>query len=218
VQGTGGGPELLDLYIDTGAIRLALHKWALCLTRDSKTTVLNAGTSHWARRRVTCLAESWRLFERSDQPSGPCHIVPDHCWACHDVRTGEVVQQVRGRGPKTFLCGPADFRFLVASIFNDLAGPPPQALLDQPNSATFCCGTVRCRWISRKNVCGMVPQIPRLTRLGYRNESKAASKSAGRTTLRLVLLRDTHLHCEIEVPDGDILIHAGDFSHGLREH
>jgi len=33
------------------------------------------------------------------------------------------------------------------------------------------------------------------------------------TALRLVLLSDTHeLHREIEVPDGDILIHAGDFT------
>jgi hypothetical protein len=35
----------------------------------------------------------------------------------------------------------------------------------------------------------------------------------GRTSLRLVLLSDTHeLHREVEVPDGDILIHAGDFT------
>jgi Icc-related predicted phosphoesterase len=34
-----------------------------------------------------------------------------------------------------------------------------------------------------------------------------------RTALRLVLLSDTHqLHREVEVPDGDILIHAGDFT------
>jgi Icc-related predicted phosphoesterase len=34
-----------------------------------------------------------------------------------------------------------------------------------------------------------------------------------RTVLRLVLLSDTHqLHREVEVPDGDVLIHAGDFT------
>jgi predicted phosphohydrolase len=34
-----------------------------------------------------------------------------------------------------------------------------------------------------------------------------------RTTLRLVLFSDTHqLHREVDVPDGDILIHAGDFT------
>jgi predicted phosphohydrolase len=33
------------------------------------------------------------------------------------------------------------------------------------------------------------------------------------TTLRLVLLSDTHqLHREVDVPDGDIFIHAGDFT------
>ena len=32
--------------------------------------------------------------------------------------------------------------------------------------------------------------------------------------LEIVLLSDTHeLHREVEVPSGDILIHAGDFSH-----
>src|ERR1700684_441941 len=32
-------------------------------------------------------------------------------------------------------------------------------------------------------------------------------------SLRLVLISDTHqLHRELEVPDGDILIHAGDFT------
>jgi Icc-related predicted phosphoesterase len=37
--------------------------------------------------------------------------------------------------------------------------------------------------------------------------------SRARTALRLVLLSDTHqLHREVEVPDGDILIHAGDFT------
>jgi Icc-related predicted phosphoesterase len=37
--------------------------------------------------------------------------------------------------------------------------------------------------------------------------------STERTTLRLVLLSDTHqLHREVDVPDGDIFIHAGDFT------
>src|ERR1700722_526214 len=37
--------------------------------------------------------------------------------------------------------------------------------------------------------------------------------SVARTEVRLVLLSDTHqLHREVEVPDGDILIHAGDFT------
>jgi Icc-related predicted phosphoesterase len=35
----------------------------------------------------------------------------------------------------------------------------------------------------------------------------------GKTNLRLVLLSDTHqLHREVDVPDGDIFIHAGDFT------
>jgi DNA invertase Pin-like site-specific DNA recombinase len=38
-------------------------------------------------------------------------------------------------------------------------------------------------------------------------------RSRSSTTLRLVLLSDTHeFHREVEVPDGDILIHAGDFT------
>jgi Icc-related predicted phosphoesterase len=37
--------------------------------------------------------------------------------------------------------------------------------------------------------------------------------SRERTALRLVLLSDTHqFHREVEVPDGDVLIHAGDFT------
>jgi Icc-related predicted phosphoesterase len=37
--------------------------------------------------------------------------------------------------------------------------------------------------------------------------------SRERTALRLVLFSDTHqLHREVEVPDGDVLIHAGDFT------
>ena len=37
--------------------------------------------------------------------------------------------------------------------------------------------------------------------------------SRERTALRLVLLSDTHqLHREVEVPDGDIFIHSGDFT------
>jgi Icc-related predicted phosphoesterase len=37
--------------------------------------------------------------------------------------------------------------------------------------------------------------------------------SRARTALRLVLLSDTHqFHREVEVPDGDVLIHAGDFT------
>ena len=43
--------------------------------------------------------------------------------------------------------------------------------------------------------------------------------SIARTELRLVLLSDTHqLESEIsQVPDGDILIHAGDFTFLLQE-
>jgi hypothetical protein len=42
---------------------------------------------------------------------------------------------------------------------------------------------------------------------------KGNRTSAGGATPRLVLLRDTHqLHREVEVPAGDILIHAGDFT------
>jgi predicted phosphohydrolase len=42
---------------------------------------------------------------------------------------------------------------------------------------------------------------------------KPIHTSRSNATLRLVLLSDTHeLHREVEVPDGDILIHAGDFT------
>jgi predicted phosphohydrolase len=42
---------------------------------------------------------------------------------------------------------------------------------------------------------------------------KASRASTGIATLRLVLLSDTHeLHREVDVPAGDILIHAGDFT------
>jgi Icc-related predicted phosphoesterase len=37
--------------------------------------------------------------------------------------------------------------------------------------------------------------------------------STGKSPLRLALLSDTHqLHRQVEVPDGDVLIHAGDFT------
>jgi predicted phosphohydrolase len=42
---------------------------------------------------------------------------------------------------------------------------------------------------------------------------KPIQTSRSNATLRLVLLSDTHqLHREVEIPDGDILIHAGDFT------
>lgn len=42
---------------------------------------------------------------------------------------------------------------------------------------------------------------------------KPGRTSTERTKLRLVLLSDTHqLHREVDVPDGDIFIHAGDFT------
>jgi predicted phosphohydrolase len=42
---------------------------------------------------------------------------------------------------------------------------------------------------------------------------KPSRTSTARTALRLVLLSDTHeLHREVDVPDGDIFIHAGDFT------
>jgi Icc-related predicted phosphoesterase len=42
---------------------------------------------------------------------------------------------------------------------------------------------------------------------------KPSRTSTEGTTLRLVLLSDTHqLHREVDVPDGDIFIHAGDFT------
>ena len=42
---------------------------------------------------------------------------------------------------------------------------------------------------------------------------KPSPTSTGRTALRLILISDTHqLHREVEVPDGDVLIHAGDFT------
>jgi hypothetical protein len=43
--------------------------------------------------------------------------------------------------------------------------------------------------------------------------SVKSNRARSNTTLRIVLLSDTHeLHREVEVPDGDILIHAGDHS------
>jgi Icc-related predicted phosphoesterase len=46
-----------------------------------------------------------------------------------------------------------------------------------------------------------------------RPNPKTSRSSPERTALRLVLLSDTHqLHREVEVPDGDVLIHAGDFT------
>jgi predicted phosphohydrolase len=42
---------------------------------------------------------------------------------------------------------------------------------------------------------------------------KPSRTSTERTKLRLVLLSDTHqLHREVDVPDGDVFIHAGDFT------
>jgi len=47
---------------------------------------------------------------------------------------------------------------------------------------------------------------------------KPSRTSISRTALRLVLLSDTHqLHRQIDVPDGDMLIHSGDFTE-VREH
>jgi Icc-related predicted phosphoesterase len=47
--------------------------------------------------------------------------------------------------------------------------------------------------------------------VGTNRKSIRTPKSSA--SLRLVLLSDTHqLHREVEVPDGDILIHAGDFT------
>jgi Icc-related predicted phosphoesterase len=46
-----------------------------------------------------------------------------------------------------------------------------------------------------------------------RPNPKTSRTSPEKTSLRLVLLSDTHqLHREVDVPDGDILIHAGDFT------
>jgi hypothetical protein len=48
---------------------------------------------------------------------------------------------------------------------------------------------------------------------GMRPNPKTSRASTARTALRLVLLSDTHqLHREVEVPNGDIFIHAGDFT------
>jgi hypothetical protein len=42
---------------------------------------------------------------------------------------------------------------------------------------------------------------------------RKGSRTTGRKALRLVLLSDTHrLHREVEVPDGDVLVHADDFT------
>jgi predicted MPP superfamily phosphohydrolase len=46
-----------------------------------------------------------------------------------------------------------------------------------------------------------------------KSNPKPSRTSTGKTGLRLVLLSDTHeLHREVDVPDGDILIRAGDFT------
>jgi Icc-related predicted phosphoesterase len=46
-----------------------------------------------------------------------------------------------------------------------------------------------------------------------RPNPETSRTSPRRTSVRLVLISDTHeLHREVEVPDGDILIHAGDFT------
>jgi predicted phosphohydrolase len=54
-----------------------------------------------------------------------------------------------------------------------------------------------------------------------RTKSNATQDRPGGTKLRLVLLSDTHqLHREVDVPAGDILIHAGDltvFSESIDE-
>jgi Icc-related predicted phosphoesterase len=43
--------------------------------------------------------------------------------------------------------------------------------------------------------------------------TKPSRTLTGRTKLRLVLLSDTHqIHRDVDVPDGDIFIHAGDFT------
>ena len=43
-------------------------------------------------------------------------------------------------------------------------------------------------------------------------DAAADAPSGGHLPLRLVLLSDTHgLHRELSIPDGDVLIHAGDF-------
>jgi hypothetical protein len=47
---------------------------------------------------------------------------------------------------------------------------------------------------------------------GMELNPKTKSTSAGEARLRLVLLSDTHrLHCEVDMPAGDVLIHARDF-------
>jgi Icc-related predicted phosphoesterase len=46
-----------------------------------------------------------------------------------------------------------------------------------------------------------------------RSNPKLSRTSTGKPALRLVLLSDTHeIHREVDVPDGDIFIHAGDFT------
>jgi predicted phosphohydrolase len=46
-----------------------------------------------------------------------------------------------------------------------------------------------------------------------RSNPKLSRTSTGKPALRLVLLSDTHeLHRAVDVPDGDIFIHAGDFT------
>jgi Calcineurin-like phosphoesterase len=74
--------------------------------------------------------------------------------------------------------------------------------------------TIGPRSIREKNSCENIPQ----NLVGWRDQGMGMNlepirTSRSSTTLRLILLSDTHqLHREVEVPDGDIFIHAGDFT------
>jgi hypothetical protein len=71
-----------------------------------------------------------------------------------------------------------------------------------------------CSTTLQLEICGMFPKISSAPEsAGTEAQPKTARSSPPKQTLRLVLPSDTHaLHPEVEVPDGDILIHAGDFT------
>jgi hypothetical protein len=66
----------------------------------------------------------------------------------------------------------------------------------------------------QKNICRMFSKIRSAPEIKAWGANQKPSRTLiARTILRLVLLSDTHqLHREVDVPDGDILIHAGDFT------
>jgi hypothetical protein len=79
---------------------------------------------------------------------------------------------------------------------------------------TFCLVEITAFTTKAESILANVPQNPSNSR-EYSMETivKPIPTPEAGMVLRLVLLGDTHeLHREVEVPDGDILIHAGDLT------